>query len=113
LEVKLLAGKDDEVGSGSTKVSYETALLPAVPNPANPSTNVHFTLARESQVQLVVYNQRGARVCDLSRGKLPAGDHLLKWRGQDNGGNEVASGVYFLKMVLPDQSLSQRVVIVR
>ena len=62
---------------------------------------------------LTVYNQRGGRVKELYQGKLPAGEHLLKWRGQDSAGSEVASGVYFLKMVLPGQTLSQRVVIVR
>ena len=107
-----LAGDAGEAGE-SMKAQYETALLPAIPNPANPVTNIHFTLAQDTQVGVTVYNQRGARVTQLYQGKLPAGEHLLKWRGQDDAGSEVASGVYFVKMVLPENTFSQRVVIVR
>lgn len=56
-----MAGDGSRNGSGAQKAQYETALLPAIPNPANPITNLHFTLARSSQVALTVYNQKGAK----------------------------------------------------
>ena len=106
-----MAGNDR--ADGKAAVVYRTALMPAVPNPANPATNIRFSLAQPMRVQFTIYNQRGARVTRLYEGKLPAGEHLLKWRGQDDGGHEVASGVYFVRMKLRDQALSQRVTIVR
>ena len=108
-----MAGGNPDDGPQGNQVAYETALLPAVPNPANPVTNIRFSLARDSQVLLTVYNQRGASVNQMYQGILPAGEHLLKWRGLDDSGHEVASGVYFIKMVLPGQVFSERVVIVR
>jgi hypothetical protein len=119
VEAMATGGAFAKMGSGSGsavtagKESYQTALLPAVPNPANPVTDVHFTLGQPTELGVTVYNQRGARVRQLYQGRLPAGDHLLKWRGRDSAGHSVASGVYFIKMTLPGRTFSQRVAIVR
>jgi len=105
------SGSESQMTSG--KEGYQTALLPAVPNPANPATDVHFTLGQPTELGITVYNQQGRRVKQLYQGTLPAGEHLLKWRGLDSSGRSVASGIYFIKMTLPGQTFSQRVAIVR
>jgi len=68
------------------------------PNPFNPMTKIAFDLPLERQVTLSVFDVAGRRVKTLVDGVLPAGRHELSWRGQDDSGHDVGSGVYFLRM---------------
>lgn len=84
-----------EVGAvveGDFPLEYE--LLPAFPNPFNPSTVIRYALPEESWVRLEVYDVLGRRVRELAEGKQPAGWHSVVWDGRDEFGREVASGVY-------------------
>jgi|GEM_PF-6025446 len=68
------------------------------PNPFNPVTTVAFSLAAPQRVELNVYNIRGQRVRTLVNEAMSAGDHSVVWRGDDDHGRTVASGIYFLRM---------------
>jgi hypothetical protein len=72
--------------------------LGATPNPFNPSTTLHFALPQASDVSLVIYDVRGARVATLVRGALPAGAHSVRWTGRTESGTVAASGVYFARL---------------
>jgi len=76
---------------------FETALLPAVPNPFNPSTDIRFALKDASRVEIRIFDVRGRRVIDLVNEEYPAGEHAVTWTGRDNTGQRVASGVYLVQ----------------
>ncbi len=80
------------------------ALHPNEPNPFNPLTKVAFDLPRESRVRLTVFDAQGRRVTTLVDGALGAGRYELPWRGVDDRGTSVASGIYFLRMEAGDFS---------
>ena len=63
------------------------------PNPFNPKTEIRYTLPREEQVELRVYNIAGAEVAVLADGPRAAGIHSVRWDA-DN----LASGVYFCRL---------------
>ncbi|MBN2172049.1 MAG: VCBS repeat-containing protein [Candidatus Krumholzibacteriota bacterium] len=75
------------------------ALGPAFPNPVGrrPAT-VTFSLPREADVQLGVYDIAGRRVRLLHAGPLPGGEHRVIWDGRDEAGRQAAAGVYFLSL---------------
>jgi hypothetical protein len=75
-----------------------TALHDARPNPFNPETTIAFDLETAERVQLVIADVRGARVRVLVDEGRPAGSHRVRWDGRDDGGENVASGVYFMRM---------------
>jgi hypothetical protein len=68
--------------------------LQAAPNPFNPATEISFELPQAAQVRLEIYDSRGRLVRRLLQGTLPAGWHRPTWRGRDDSGQRVASGVY-------------------
>ncbi|HPR17638.1 MAG TPA: S8 family serine peptidase [Candidatus Cloacimonadota bacterium] len=68
------------------------------PNPFNPTTNISFTLAEESQVKLNIYNVKGQKVRTLVSDKQNAGTHIVTWNGKDDNGSNVGSGIYFYKL---------------
>ncbi len=100
--LKLLVGDPDEIES----ILDEYQVLPEqfelhqnFPNPFNPSTTVRFGLPSSGQVNLVVYNVLGQTIRELSRQEFfEAGYHTRVWDGRNDGGQKVASGVYFLRM---------------
>jgi len=66
----------------------------AHPNPFNPETEIDFSMAAPGRMSLAVYDLSGRRVRTLVDGALPVGNHHAVWRGDDDSGRAVASGVY-------------------
>lgn len=76
-----------------------TGLHQNYPNPFNAETTIRFKLAEESEpVSLSIYDLMGRRLRWISFGGLAAGSYDFVWDGRDDGGLEVASGVYFYRL---------------
>jgi len=87
-----------ELSAGDDNPAFADALLGNHPNPFNPETTVAFSVAADrTPVRIDVYNVRGQRVTTLQNGAMDAGLHSLVWRGTDDTGRNVGSGVYFCR----------------
>jgi hypothetical protein len=75
-----------------------TRLLPNRPNPFNPATEIHFTLARTERVRIAVYDVTGRLVAGLEDGAREAGAHHVTWNGRDDAGRPVPSGAYYVRL---------------
>lgn len=69
------------------------------PNPFNPSTTISYQLADDSHVVLEIYDLTGRRVFTLVEGRESAGDHTAEWRGINQTGASVSSGVYLYRFI--------------
>jgi len=69
-------------------------LLPPVPNPFNPSTELSLDLPRAMQLRLRVVDAKGRQVRTLFRGMAGPGQIRLHFDGRDDRGRLLASGVY-------------------
>ncbi|MBC8424346.1 hypothetical protein H8E07_09505 [bacterium] len=84
------------------------------PNPFNPATEIGFELASEAAVRLGVYDLTGRLVVSLVMGeRLPAGPHRIAWRGVDDGGRVLGSGVYIYRLQAGDDLVAGRMTLVR
>jgi|GEM_PF-1387730 len=68
------------------------------PNPFNPATTFEYNLPYACEVELTVYNIRGQKVKTLVNQTMSAGRHTAVWRGVNEDGQTVASGVYFYRI---------------
>ncbi len=84
--------------TGVDGLPAEFALYQNYPNPFNPSTSIRFALPVQSRVTLEIFNALGQRVNTLVNDQLQAGYHVTEWNGTGNGGNILASGVYFVRL---------------
>ncbi|NOS85072.1 MAG: T9SS type A sorting domain-containing protein [Ignavibacteria bacterium] len=88
---------------GITTISYEVPerfeLTQNYPNPFNPTTRFKFSLPKESDVQIVVFDIMGRVVKVLAKEKYSAGKYEVDWNGTNSMNSQVASGVYFYKIV--------------
>jgi hypothetical protein len=79
-------------------VPHQYALLQNYPNPFNPNTTIPFELAEAGHVQMIVYDLLGRQVAELENGDFTAGRHVARWNGQNAAGENVASGVYVVRL---------------
>ena len=83
------------------------------PNPFNPSTTINYEVPYTTDVSIVVYDVLGKEVCKLVDAKEKAGAHTVQWDGSNNAGLQVASGIYFYKMVTPEFTNIQKMMLLK
>ena len=113
LVVTACNGTASDVGDVVVAPPPALSRLVAAPNPFNPRTTVHFTLARAGDAELVIYDATGRSVRRLFDGALPAGSHAIAWNGDDDGGRTLASGVYFMRAASGGTVSMQRLVLLK
>ncbi|MEA3285766.1 MAG: Ig-like domain-containing protein [Candidatus Marinimicrobia bacterium] len=86
----------------------EFALLPNYPNPFNPWTNIPFTLPERTEVQISIYDLRGAEVAHIFSGSLEAGRHVTRWNAAP-----FTSGLYLVKMETNDISITRKLTVLK
>ncbi len=96
----------DQVGVNSIHVSLpQKVSFQAYPNPFNPVTQIAFSIPEESNVKLSIFNITGQKVKTLVDDKLEAGSHSVEWNSEDTAGKSVASGIYFYKLRVNDNTV--------
>jgi hypothetical protein len=70
------------------------------PNPFNAITKIDYSLINdnEQETKLIILDLLGRQIRTLVNEKQAAGNYNVFWDGRDEGGNEVASGIYFSKL---------------
>ena len=86
------------------------------PNPFNPSTTIWFALESESNrnIELIIYNLKGQQIKTFIID--PASNQLkyeVVWNGNDNLGNPVSSGIYFVKIKNTNQILAKKMILLK
>lgn len=76
------------------------------PNPFNPSTTISFSLAKETNVRLVVYNVLGQQVAQLISSKMNAGYHEVTFDA-----NKLTSGIYFYSLDTENYSSVKKMIL--
>ncbi|MBU0741769.1 hypothetical protein KKG45_02970 [bacterium] len=109
-----LAAPATMTGAGGGSTPPTTRLRQNVPNPFNPATTIAFDLARETRVELAVYDLSGGLVRRLMDGEtLDAGTRSLLWDGRDDAGRLVTTGIYLLRLMAGERSDSRRIALIR
>ncbi|MBU1320333.1 MAG: T9SS type A sorting domain-containing protein [candidate division Zixibacteria bacterium] len=97
--------------AGLQPIDY--SLAQNYPNPFNPTTVISYNLPSASHVRLSVYNLLGQNVRTLVDGESTAGTHREIWDATDDGGNPVASGVYFYRLETTDFTQTKKMLLAK
>ena len=81
-----------------------------VPNPFISQTVIRYSLPKESEVNLSIYNSFGNLVRLLKNGVEKPGVYKVIWNGKDNQGNKVSSGIYFYRLSTNKFTATKKVV---
>jgi hypothetical protein len=102
-----------EEGFGTETLPNACALHQNYPNPFNAATEIGYQIPRAGRVTLKVFNALGQEVRTLLDGRQEAGEHKIRWDGQDANGQDVASGLYFCRMEVGKFRKTVKMVLVR
>lgn len=91
----------------------ELRLEAAYPNPFNPTTTVEYSVPQAGQVDLRVYDLKGAVVRTLVSTEQSAGTHQVHWNGRNDQGSLVPSGVYFCRADAGHQASSLKLILLK
>lgn len=68
------------------------------PNPFNPETTFYFSLPKDCNVTIKIYDVNGREVTTLVNAYLAKGTHKSTWTGISSDGSFTPSGIYFYRM---------------
>ena len=113
-EIFTQAWSDDVFSStGETPVAA-FVLHGAAPNPFNPSTTIAFDLPAAEPVSMRIFDPSGRLVRTLLADDPGlAGRNEVVWNGMDDGGRQVASGVYLYRLETPTHGDVGRMTLVK
>ena len=106
-------GDDDGDDDDADKGLNGRPTLALSPNPFNPMTTIAFNLPASQRVRVEVYDLTGRRIAVVADDVFGAGENRLTWRGTDNSGRSMASGVYFVRVTGPGVELKQRAMLLK
>lgn len=102
------------LGSGpgvtSPSVPSELVILGACPNPFTDQASLSFSIPDAGSASLGIYDISGRLVATIQSGELAPGAACLTWDGRGGSGEDVAPGVYFLRLEALGQSAVARLV---
>jgi len=96
-----------------TKVPTHFFLYPNFPNPFNAETTIEFDIAERSHVILQVFDVLGRHVVTLLDEILNAGEKRVYWRGRDQQGLMVSSGLYFCVMRVEGKKQVRKMMVIK
>lgn len=81
-------------------------------NPMRGTATIGFTLPKNDDVNLAVFDLKGRLVSGLVAGAQTAGNHMVQWNGKDLFGREMPSGVYLCQLRTRTARMSEHLVLV-
>ena len=88
-------------------------VMRARPNPFNPVTVLGCEVPRAGPVELRIHDLRDRLVRTLLREHRTAGSFEVVWRGDDDAGRPVASGVYLATLTTVDGRVTTKLALIR
>jgi hypothetical protein len=90
------------------------ALHQNYPNPFNSSTIISYELPEDGkEVSVRIYNLRGNLIKKLIENEIQStGYFQIVWNGTDNTGKRVSSGVYYYQLMVGENKISKKMVLI-
>jgi|APSaa5957512622_1039677.scaffolds.fasta_scaffold25268_2 hypothetical protein len=83
------------------------------PNPFNPVVRIDYNLPEAEHVEIEIFDIQGSCVINLKDEIMPRGNHSVLWNGMSAKGNRVSSGQYLVKVSAGNESLVNKVTLLK
>lgn len=107
---QLTTGINDQFASDAIPNSIT---LSNYPNPFNAQTKISFNLPVAGPVDLTIYDIAGRAIRRLVNDDRPAGLNEVIWDGRNDTGDNLVSGIYFVRMATNSDATTRRVVLLK
>ncbi len=105
-----LSGTTDSIATGVNKGQnkLEFTLAQSYPNPFNPTTKISFTIPKEGNVTLKVYDILGREISTLINSELKPGNYNINFSAEN-----LPSGVYLYNLRVNDYNMTKKMLLLR
>jgi len=76
------------------------------PNPIAEKTTISYTLEKEADIEISVFDILGKKIESIDNGIKPIGRHKIVWDA-----SSVTSGIYFIQLKTGNQTINKKVII--
>lgn len=94
-------------------ISPDDFELLSFPNPFNTNVRIIFSMGTSAQASLVVWNVLGQKVATLVNDVLDDGVHVVNWKGSNDQGVALPSGLYFAQLKTSEQVAVSKLLLIR
>jgi hypothetical protein len=112
-ELEDLTWSENRSLAGDINGSKISVLEQNYPNPFNPSTVIAYQLHESVMVRLSIYDIAGREVARLVDQFQNAGEYSVKWYSDSENGVRVASGLYFARLIVGNESQTRRMMLIK
>jgi len=92
----------------SVKVPSQFSLSQNYPNPFNPTTTIDYSIQKDGNVSLRVYNTLGQQVASLVNGTMQAGNHKITFDA-----SRLSSGIYYYRLESNNSVLIKKMILLK
>ncbi len=92
----------------NVNVPSQFTLSQNYPNPFNPTTTIDYSITKDGNVSLKVYNTLGQQIASLVNGNLKAGEYHLTFDA-----SELASGIYYYRLDSDSKMLVKKMILLK
>jgi hypothetical protein len=92
--------------SGKSDLSFE--LFQNFPNPFNPSTVIRYSLSKETNVSITIFNALGSEIKHLLNERQTPGEYHIRFNALD-----LSAGVYFYRIQTSEQSRTKSMLFIK
>ena len=94
-------------------VTEDFKLFSNFPNPFNSSTKINYQLLEKNYVRLNIFDTNGNALIELVNEFQRAGVYSMLWRGTNNQGLALPSGIYYYQIQVGDRLKSNKMVLIK
>jgi hypothetical protein len=95
-------------GTGDQRATCDAKLEQNYPNPANTETHIKFTVPRNENVQIILYNQEGRQVKVILDQFIQPGDHVISCST-----DHLTNGIYFYTLYSSRGNVSRKMIVAK
>ena len=106
--ISKFGGTYTEIQQITSETKKDFSLSQNYPNPFNPVTKINFSIPKQTQVTLKVFDIPGREVSQLINQELTANNYSVNFDG-----SKLSSGIYFYKLETPEYHEIKRMVLVK
>jgi len=96
--VEVVGGVDLASPERPSPFPTEYRMTKIYPNPFNPATTIAYDAPGSGPIQFAIHNLLGQLVWSSTEAPPAPGRYELRWNGTSNGGAQLTSGIYFVRM---------------
>ena len=90
------------INDHTNDIPIQYSLSQNYPNPFNPITTINFTIAKESFVNITIFDISGNKIKGLINSNYRPGKGSIQWNATNEQGESVSAGVYFYRIQAGD-----------